>query len=98
MRNSDGSCSWCRGVTSLEPQPFTLSLLLVGEFYFDALPCARPEVPAVIVFVSLQFLGLLQRIDRGFKRETIVLVVAVVGNVDRRHGRLRLKPHSGCSI
>jgi hypothetical protein len=34
--------------------------LLVGEFLFDALPCARPEVPAVIVFAALQFLGLLQ--------------------------------------
>ena len=33
---------------------------LVGEFLFDALPCAGPEVPAVIVFVALQFLGPLQ--------------------------------------
>ena len=40
---------------------------VVGEFLLDALPCARTKVPAVVVFAAVQFLGLLRRIDRGFK-------------------------------
>ena len=39
-------------------------------------------MPAVIVFAALQFLGLLQCVDRGLKRKTVVLIVAAVGNVD----------------
>jgi hypothetical protein len=35
-------------------------LILVGEFLLDALPRARPEVPAVIASAALQLLGLLQ--------------------------------------
>ena len=33
----------------------------------------------------MEFLRPFQRIDRGQKRQAIVLVIAAIGNIDRRH-------------
>jgi hypothetical protein len=65
-------------------------LFLFRKLRLDSLPCSRPEVPAVVIPAALEFLPPLQRIDRGLERQTIVLIIAAIGNVDRGHSPLRL--------
>src|SRR5678815_3583430 len=67
-----------------------LLLFLVGKLLLDSLPCSRPEVPAIVIPAAMEFLRPLQRINRGLRRQTIVLIIAAIGNVDRRHRPLRL--------
>ena len=43
------------------------------------------EMPAKVIPTATDFLRPFQRVDRHLKRQTIVLVVAAVGNVDRRY-------------
>ena len=64
-------------------------LFLVGKLLLDPLPSSRPQVPTIVIPSALEFLRPFQRVDRGLKRQTIVLVIAAIGNVDRRHKSLR---------
>ena len=47
-------------------------------------------MPATVIHAATEFLRPFQRIDRRPKRQTIVLIVAAIGNVDRGHQPLRL--------
>jgi hypothetical protein len=67
-----------------------LLLFLVGKLLLDSLPCSRPEVPAIVIPAAMEFLRPLQRIDRGLRRQTIVLIITAIGNVDRGHRPLQL--------
>ena len=89
--------SWVRWRETIEDQKhprrvalIALLLFLVGKLLLDSLPCSRPEVPAIVIPAVLELLRPLQRIDRALKRQTIVLIIAAIGNVDRGHSPLRL--------
>src|SRR6476646_2012889 len=71
-------------------RPNRLLLFLVGKLLLDSLPCSRPEVPAIVIAGAMEFLRPLQRIDRGLRRQTIVLIITAIGNVDRGHRPLQL--------
>ena len=60
-------------------------IFLVGKLLLDSLPCSWPEVPAIVIPAVLELLRPLQRIDRALQRQTIVLIIAAIGNVDRGH-------------
>ena len=50
-----------------------------------SLPCLRLEVPAIVISAALEFLRPLQRKTEVLERQTIVLIIAAIGNVDRGH-------------
>lgn len=66
----------------------TFALFLLGKLHLNSLPCSRSEVPAIVIPTTLEFHRPLQRIDRPFEGETIVFVVAFVGNVNCGHWQL----------
>jgi hypothetical protein len=66
------------------------SFFLVGKLLLDSLPCSRPKVPAIVIPAAMEFLRPLQRIDRSLRRQTIVLIITAIGNVDRGHRPLQL--------
>ena len=44
----------------------------------------------VVQWAAMEFLRPLQRIDRGLRRQTIVLIITALGNVDHGHRPLQL--------